>query len=128
MMVTERQDNGDVLTGRIIKAAYMVAREIGRGLSEAIYQRAMTLELGEAGLQIDREVKYPVIFKGRQIGLYVADLIVERMVIVELKVYDGPIQPIHLAQCLNYMRLSTIPTGLVINFGRSRIESKRLIL
>ncbi len=118
----------DPLTGRIIKGCFEVIGRLGHGFAEGIYQRALTLELQEAGIQVDREVRFPVLYKGQEVGLFVADLIADRSVIIELKALDAPLQPFHLGQCLNYMRVSAIPTGLVVNFGRPRIEWRRLSL
>jgi len=81
-----------------------------------------------AGIQVNREVRFPVLHKGQEVGIFVADLIADRSVIVELKVLDAPLLPFHFGQCLNYMRVSAIPTGLVVNFGRPRIEWRRLSL
>jgi GxxExxY protein len=84
--------------------------------------------LQEAGIHVDREARFPVLYKGQEIGIFVADLVADRSVIVELKALDAPLQPFHFGQCLNYMRVSAIPTGLVINFGRPRLEWRRLSL
>jgi len=118
----------DPLTSSILKGCFAVANELGHGLAEPIYQRALAVELAEMGLAVGREVRFPVIYKGNDVGLYVADFIVENEVIVELKAIDGPLQLAHWGQCLNYMRLAKIPTGLVVNFGRPRVEWKRLKL
>jgi len=118
----------DPLTGRIIKGCFEVMGKLGHGFAEVIYHRALTLELQDLGLQVDREVRFPVIYKGQEIGIFIADLIADGSVIIELKALDAPLQPFHLGQCLNYMRVSAIPTGLVINFGRPRLEWRRLSL
>jgi len=118
----------DPLTGRIIKGCFEVMAQLGHGFAEVVYQRALTLELQEAGIQVDREVRFPVLYKGQEVGIFVADLIANRSVIIELKALDAALQPAHVGQCLNYMRVSAIPTGLVVNFGRPRIEWRRLSL
>jgi GxxExxY protein len=118
----------DPLTGRILKGCFGVMGRLGHGFAEVIYQRALTLELQEAGIHVDREARFPVLYKGQEIGIFVADLVADRSVIVELKALDAPLQPFHFGQCLNYMRVSAIPTGLVINFGRPRLEWRRLSL
>jgi GxxExxY protein len=118
----------DPLTGRILKGCFEVMGRLGHGFAEVIYQRALTLELQEAGIHVDREARFPVLYKGQEIGIFVADLVADRSVIVELKALDAPLQPFHFGQCLNYMRVSAIPTGLVINFGRPRLEWRRLSL
>jgi len=118
----------DPLTGHVIKGCFEVMNRLGHGFAEVIYQRALTLELRERGIQVEREVRFPVLYKDQDVGVFVADLIADRSVIVELKALDAPLQPFHFGQCLNYMRVSAIPIGLVINFGRPRLEWRRLSL
>ena len=118
----------DPLTGLILKGCFEVMRLLGHCFAESVYQKALTLELQEAGIQVDREARFPVLYKGWEVGIFVADLIADRSVIVELKAFDASLQPFHFGQCLNYMRVSAIPTGLVVNFGRPRIEWRRLSL
>lgn len=118
----------DPLTGRILKGCFEVAGKLGHGFAEVIYQRALTLELQAAGIRVDREVRFPVLYREQEIGIFVADLIAEGNVIIELKALDGLLQPFHYGQCLNYMRVSAISTGLVVNFGRPRLEWRRLSL
>ena len=122
------KDVQDPLTGHIIKSCFEVINRLGHGFAEVIYQRALTLELQDRGIQVEREVRFPVLYKGQEIGMFVADLIADRSVIVELKALDALLQPFHFGQCLNYMRVSAISTGLVINFGRPRLEWRRLSL
>ena len=118
----------DPLTGRILKGCFEVMGKLGHGFAEVIYQRALAIELQEVGIRVEREVRFPVLYKDQEIGVFVADLIAEGNVIIELKALDGLLQPFHYGQCLNYMRVSAIPTGLVVNFGRPRIEWRRLSL
>lgn len=118
----------DPLTERILKSCFEIMATLGHGFAEVIYQRALTLELLEAGIQVDREVRFPVVYKGQEIGIFVADLIAEGRVIIELKALDSALLPAHFGQCLNYMRVSAIPVGLLINFGRPRLEWRRLSL
>jgi GxxExxY protein len=118
----------DPLTSSILKGCFAVANELGYGLAEPIYQRALAIELTSIGLAVSREVRFPVCYRGNDIGVYVADFIVDDEVVLELKALHGPLQPAHTGQCLNYMRLAKLPTGLVINFGRPRLEWKRLKL
>ena len=69
-----------------------------------------------------------ITYKGNDVGAYLADIIVERSVVIELKAFDGQIIAAHIGQCLNYLRASGIHKGLVINFGRPRLEWKRVVL
>lgn len=101
-------------------------RELGHGFQEAIYQRALAIELVNAGLVVTREAQIPIFYKGAPIGTFIADFVVENSVIVELKALDALLQPVHFGQCLNYMRVSNLNVGLLINFGRPRLEWRRL--
>ena len=116
----------DTVTGAILQASFEVMNELGHGFNEVIYQRALALELAEAGLSVEREAQYPIFYKGNSIGMFIADFVVEGSVIVELKALDAPLHPGHLGQCLNYMRVSQLKAGLLINFGRPKLEYRRL--
>ena len=116
----------DSVTGAILKASFEVMNHVGHGFQEAIYQRALNLELTQAGLEVEREVQFPMSYKGNPIGMFIADFVVENSVIVELKALDAPLQPAHFGQCLNYMRVSALNAGLLINFGRPKLEYRRL--
>ena len=116
----------DLVTGRILQDSFEVMNELGHGFNEVIYQRALSFELIEAGLAVQREAQFPVFYKGNPIGTFIADFVVESSVIVELKALDAPLQSNHLGQCLNYMRVSNLNAGLLINFGRPKLEYRRL--
>jgi GxxExxY protein len=117
----------DPLTRKILAGAFEVANTLGCGFLEAVYQRAMVHELASAGLAVEREVAFHVMYKGANVGTYIADMVVEEQVVVELKSVEG-LSSVHTAQCLNYLKASGIHTGLLINFGRPRIEYRRLVL
>jgi GxxExxY protein len=100
----------------IIGAAVEVQRVLGTGLLESAYAAALAIELGERGLQFQREVPITGRYKGREVGLaYRADFIVEGSVIVEAKAIDA-LAEIHRSQLLSYLRLSGLKLGLLINF------------
>lgn len=120
-------DPKDPLTGRILSAAFEVANTLGHGFLESVYQKALAHELVLAGLPVERERAFKVIYKGTEIGTYVADMIVDSRVVVELKAVEA-LGPAHTAQCLNYLKAGDIKVGLLINFGRPRIEYRRLVL
>ena len=122
------KEEDDPLTHRIIGAAFEVGRTLGHGFLEKIYQNALAYELSLAGLHAQREASFRIAYKGRDIGAYVADLIVERAVVVELKAFEGQLMGAHIGQCLNYLRASGLHKGLVINFGRPRLEWRRVVL
>ena len=79
----------------------------------------------EKGLKIEAEKKFEVIFRGQKVGLYAADLIVEGLVIIELKCCDSLVGE-HQAQLINYLKVSGILVGLLVNFGNRKVEFKRL--
>lgn len=83
-----------------------------------MYANALTVLLGTAGLQVGREVPFEIVFHGRTVGCYRADLVVESKVVVEVKA-GRAIDPFHTAQLLNYLRASRLEVGLLLNFGPS---------
>ena len=92
---------------------------------ESVYKNALVVALGEKGLRVELEKRYNVVFRQRKIGLYIADLVIEGVVIVELKCVDQ-ILPEHQAQLINYLKVSGVLVGLLVNFSKPRLEFKRL--
>jgi len=115
-----------VLTERIIGVFYDVYNELGFGYLEAVYRRAMEVALEDAGLSVAREVPCEVVFRGRVIGVYKADLVVEDAVVLELKTARA-IDPNHEAQLLNYLRGTSLELGVLFNFGHHP-QFRRMIL
>lgn len=111
------------LSNIIIGAAIEVHKELGGpGLLEDIYEEALCLELADRGLQVDRQVQVPVLYKGRRLKKpLVLDVLVVDTVIVEVKAVEKVI-PIFSAQLLTYLRLTKKKLGLVINFGEIRVS------
>jgi GxxExxY protein len=114
------------LTRQIIGAAFEVHNVLGFGFLEKVYQRAMQVELQSSGVKVELEPKIQVEFKGVIVGDYAADLLVENKIIVELKA-DAAYQSAHEAQLLNELRGTGIRLGYFINFGRDRVEYKRMV-
>jgi GxxExxY protein len=114
------------ITEQILGAAFEVHRELGYGFLEAVYQNAMVLELEKRGVRVGKEVKIVVYYKGVAVGYYEADLFVEDCVIVELKVATE-YQKKDEAQLLNELKATGIKVGLLINFGRAKVEFKRMV-
>jgi GxxExxY protein len=104
------------LTGQIIKAFYKVYNELGFGFLEKVYEKALVLELESMGLRVGRQRAIKVYYLGRQVGDYYADLMVEDLVIIELKCAEG-ICDAYEAQLLNYLKATEIEIGLLLNFG-----------
>ena len=113
------------LTEKIIGVFYEVYNELGDGFLESIYETAMVITLRNKGLKVAQQLEVPVWFRGQQIGLFFADLLVEGVVIVELKAVRS-IDPSHEAQLLHYLRSTEIELGLLLNFG-VKPEIKRKI-
>ncbi len=112
------------LTRRIIGCAYTVSNDLGAGFLEKVYENALAYELKTNRLCVQQQQPIEVLYKGVVVGEYVADLLVERFVLVELKAVKA-IDGIHSAQCLNYLKATGLPICLLINFGQPKIEIKR---
>jgi GxxExxY protein len=110
----------------VIGAAYEVSNVLGAGFLEKVYERAMTRELARRGLAVRSQVSYAVTYKGNCVGAYLADLVVENQVVVELKCVDC-FSNEHLAQCINYLKASHLRFALLINFQRPKVLWKRII-
>ena len=117
------------LNERIIGCAIEVHRELGPGLLESAYERAMCVELDEARLQFQCETLVPVIYKVREVGEYRVDLIVENLVVVEIKSVER-FDPVFEAQVLTYLRVTGKRVGLLINFNSRLLKDgvKRFVL
>ena len=116
----------EALTKEIIGAFYAVFNELGYGFIESVYKRALVVELKARGLACECEVMFTVFYKGVDVGLYKADIVVEGKVIVEVKSVER-LAPIHEVQVVNYLRAADIPVGLLMNYGPHPIF-RRLIL
>jgi GxxExxY protein len=106
----------DDLTEAIIGCGIAVHRELGPGLPESTCEEAFCIELAEAGLAFDRQIRVPVFYRGRQIGEYRPDVVIEKRVVVEIKRVERLIG-VHRAQLLAYMRVLKLPVGLLMNFN-----------
>jgi GxxExxY protein len=111
------------ITETIIGATFEVHRLLGYGFLEKVYQKALQVELEQRGLHAKIEEPIQVHFKGIDVGVYFADLLVEEKVIVELKV-SKQYNPADEAQLLNELKATGLSVGLLINFGRERVEFK----
>jgi GxxExxY protein len=114
------------ITETIIGATFEVHRLLGYGFLEKVYQKALRVELEQRGLHAKIEEPIQVHFKGIDVGVYFADLLVEEKVIVELKV-SKQYNPADEAQLLNELKATGLSVGLLINFGRERVEFKRMV-
>jgi GxxExxY protein len=115
----------DELTEKIIKTCFEVSNEIGSGFIEQVYQNALLIALLQKGIEAESEVAYAVHFRGKLVGQFSADIVVENRVILELKAVSLLTNE-HQAQLINYLKASGLDIGLLINFGKPRCEVKRL--
>ena len=115
------------ITRELIGAAFEVHNVLGYGFLERVYQRAMQVELTLRKVKVELEPKLQVHFKGVIVGDYAADLLVEDKIVVELKT-DPEYQPAHEAQLLNELKGTRIRLGYLINFGRTKVEFKRMVM
>lgn len=115
------------LSERIIGGAFKVANALGTGFLEKVYENALAHELRKVGLQVRQQVGVAVHYDGVVVGEYSADLLVEDTVIVELKAIKT-LDPVHVAQGLNYLRATGLPLCLLLNFGTPRLQIRRLVL
>jgi GxxExxY protein len=105
------------ITQKIIGCAIEVHRYLGPGLLEPAYEECLAFELKKAGLEIKRQIPTPVVYKDVKLDCgYRIDILVESIVVIELKVVDE-INPVHEAQTLTYMKFSNKTVGLLINFN-----------
>ncbi|MFI5344671.1 MAG: GxxExxY protein [Chlamydiales bacterium] len=109
----------------ILGCCFEVMTDLGAGFLENVYKNALFIAMKQKGLNVLAEQSFEVIFRNHKIGKYVADLIVENTIIVELKCCTV-LLPEHKAQVINYLKASELPVGLLINFGQQKLEYKRL--
>jgi GxxExxY protein len=113
------------ITSKILEAAFEVGNELGAGFLELVYQKAMLIALRQKNLKVQPQFPLQVTFRGENVGDFYADILVGDKVIVELKAVSA-LAPEHQAQVINYLKATGIEVGLLINFGRPKIEYRRL--
>ena len=113
------------LTSKIIKAFYQVNNSLGFGFLEKVYENAMHIELNRMNLKVEKQKSIRVFYDGHEVGDYYADLIVNDLIIVELKAADALCEE-HESQLINYLRATKVEVGLLLNFGK-KAEFKRKI-
>lgn len=114
------------LTEQIIGAALEVHKELGPGFLEKVYQAALTHELTSRNVPSATEAEIPVSYKGRPIGVYYSDILVDGKVICEIKAIDR-LTPVHEAQLIHYLKATGIRVGLLVNFGSRSLQFKRMV-
>jgi GxxExxY protein len=113
------------ITEKIIGVFYEVYNELGHGFLESVYEKSMEVALSSMGLKVCCQIEIPVSFRGRCVGIFTADMLVENCVLLELKAARA-LDSSHHAQLLNYLRATEIEVGLLLNFGL-KPDFKRLI-
>ena len=113
------------LTRSILGCCFAVMRELGPGFLERVYKNALFLAMKQEGLNVEVEKLYEVKFRGKVVGRYSVDLVVDRTVIVELKCCEHLLSE-HQAQVINYLTVAQLPVGLLVNFRYRKLEYRRL--
>ena len=119
--------NTNDITYQIRGAIFEVNKVLGSGFLEKVYEKALMIELKGRGLSVENQVPLKVSYKGQIVGEYFADLLVEERVIVEIKSVANLLSE-HQAQLLNYLKVTGICVGLLVNFTRNKAEIKRMVL
>ena len=126
MNADERRLKLDKITRRIIGCVYRVANSLGAGFLEKVYENALAHELRKAGLKAKQQFPIRVHYDGVVVGEYTADLLVEAEVLIELKAIQA-LEEVHAAQCLNYLHATKLHVCLLVNFGKPKVEIKRIV-
>ncbi|TWT97075.1 hypothetical protein Pla108_28520 [Botrimarina colliarenosi] len=114
------------MTETVIGAAFTVSNELGIGFLEKVYENALAIELRGCGLLVQQQKPVQVSYRGKIVGEYVIDLLVEDRLVLELK-HAKALSEAHLAQSLNYLKATGFELALIINFGNPRVQVKRVI-
>ena len=116
----------NALTEKIIGAAMRVSTVLGPGFLEKPYENALAHELRKLGLKVDQQKPTRIMYDDVVVGEYLLDLLVEEVVVLELKACRG-IDPAHVAQTINYLKATHHHLGLILNFGNPKLQIKRLV-
>jgi len=115
------------LTEGILAAAFKVQNSLGCGFLEKVYENALVVELSRSGLRLEQQKNLQVKYEGVVVGEYQADLVVNGRVIVECKAVSQ-LDPVHEAQLLNYLKATGTRVGLLLNFGRPKVQYRRFVV
>ena len=113
------------LTQKIIASAFTVSNTLGIGFVEKVYENAYALEMQKNGLEVFQQYPIEVKYEGVIVGEFFADMLINQRVLIELKAVRA-LDDNHLAQALNYLRATDYETCLLINFGKPKIDIRRL--
>jgi GxxExxY protein len=126
-MNADERGYDDSLTERVLAAVFEVSNTLGAGFLEKVYERALFMELGLRGIRAVAQASFAVTYKGHHVGEYLADVLVEDVLVVELKCAERLTNE-HTAQCLNYLKASGRARCLLVNFQKPKVEWKRIVL
>ena len=113
------------ITEKILESSFEVINELGAGFLESVYEKALLIALKDKGLGVQSQVPLNVNFREQSVGEFFADIVVNKLVILELKAVKT-LLPEHQAQMINYLKATGAEVGMLINFGNSKLEYKRL--
>ena len=119
------QDRFSEITKAILGCCFDVINTLGSGFVESVYRNALVIALDDSGLEVSAERGFEVVFRGKKIGIFVPDLIVEKQVVVELKSCEH-LTGEHQAQLINSLAATNLSVGILANFGKRKLEYKRV--
>ena len=114
------------ISQQVIRCAFEVSNTLGAGFLEKIYENALCIELTQADIQFQRQQQFDVYYKGEIVGHYIADVVVDKRLLIELKAL-ADFNNEHDAQVMNYLRASGLTVGLLLNFGVKRLGIRRIV-
>jgi GxxExxY protein len=112
-------------TEKIIGCSFNVINSLGNGFLEKVYENSLSLELRQTGLKVVQQKPIQVEYRKQIVGEYIADLLVEDEILVELKAVQS-LEEVHFAQCLNYLKATGFPICMLLNFGRPELQFRRI--
>ena len=125
-MNTDNREFLESLTERVLAAIFEVSNSLGAGFLEKVYERALLREFALRGISAIPQASFAVVYKGQSVGEYFADMLVEDVLVVELKCVERLANE-HTAQCINYLRASGRTVCLLVNFQKPKVEWKRIV-
>jgi len=125
MKSQEERQRLNAVTEAALACAFRVSNTLGHGFLEKVYENALAIELTECGLGVVQQPHVEVRYRDQVVGDYCPDLIVDG-VVLEVKAAGG-LEEAHIQQCLNYLRATDLCVGLVLNFGRARVQYRRVV-
>jgi GxxExxY protein len=123
--IEEMGESVNELTGTLISCIIEVHKELGPGFLENIYKNALIIELRKSGVTVETEKEIEIIYKGQSVGSYRLDILVDNLIVVELKTVES-INKIHYAQLRSYLKASGCKTGFLVNFSLERADFRRV--